>query len=605
MPDKKKPETQPSSAPPVPSHMMAELHATKPAEVPEPEAEDPEIDKAVDDITEHEADEVLAAEDAELAKAFDPDKEPKGFKAKVKALAKAWWNNKKLRYATFAGLAALVLLIGAIPQSRYFVLNNVGVRSSSTIVVLDSSTQQPLKNVDVQLANQTGKTDSAGTVKLAHLKLGATKLTITRRAFAPTSKKVTVGWGSNPLGTVSLTPTGSQYNFVITDFLSGKPIEKAEASASDADAVAVADDKGQIVLTVDSTEGSDLTVTIKAEGYRDATLGLNLDDKTSHKVTMVPAQKVSFVSKRSGKYDLYAMDVDGTNEKVLLAGSGNERDDISVVPNPQKGVVALASSRDNNRNKDGYLLTTLNMIDIKTGQRTTVTQSEKIQIIDWIGNRLIFVQVAAGASANDSHRQRLISYDYANNSQKELASSNYFFDVVSAGGNIYYATSDIGQGSQAAFFRINPEGSNKLTILNKEVWDIFRTQYEHLSLSSGQDWYDYKIGEVSVNKMAGAPSSQQNRVYQDNSDRKNSLWIDNRDGKGVLLKYDITSQKDTVLRSQSGLGTPNYWLNDRYAIYRIHTDQETADYVLNLDGGQPRKLTDVTNTMGSGQGYYH
>ena len=605
MPDKKKPETEPTSAPPVPSHMMAELHDAKPTEVPETEVEDPEIDKAVDEITEHEADEVLAAEDAELAKAFDPDKEPKGFKAKIKAWASAWWNNKKLRYGTFAGLAALIVLLSAIPQSRYFILNNVGVRSSSTLVVLDSSTQQPLKNVDVQMANQVGKTDSSGTVKLMHLKLGSTKMTISRRAFASVTKQVTVGWGSNPMGSFSLTPTGSQYNFVVTDFLSGKPIQKAEANANDADAAAVADDKGQIVLTVDSAASNDLTVTIKAEGYRDATLALNLDDKTSHKVTMVPAQKYAFVSKRSGKYDLYTMDVDGTNEKVVLAGSGNERDDISVVPNPAKGVVALASSRDNNRNKDGYLLTTLNVIDTKTGQRTTVTQSEKIQIIDWIGSRLIFVQVAAGASANDSHRQRLISYDYANNSQKELASSNYFFDLVSAGGNIYYATSDVGQGSQAAFFKINPEGTTKLTILNKEVWDILRTQYDHLSLSAGQDWYDYKIGDVSANKLAGAPSNQQNRVYQDNSDHKSSIWVDNRDGKGVLLRYDIASQKDTVVRSQSGLSTPNYWLNDYYVIYRIRTDQETADYVLNLDGGQPRKLTDVTNTNGLGQGYYH
>lgn len=592
---------EPSSAPPLPKHMAATIHQdVAPDEI---EKDDPEIDKAVDDITAHEADEVLAAEDAELAHAFDPDTKPQGFRAKVKALAVAWWRNKKLRYGTFAGLAALVVLLAAIPQSRYFILNTSGIRSSATVIVLDSSTQQPLKNVEVQLANQNGKTDSSGTVKLSHLKLGATKLTISRRAFASVSKKVTVGWGSNPLGSTSLTPTGSQYTFEVTDFLSGKPINKAEASANEADAVA--DDKGQLVLTVDATENNDLSVVIKAEGYREVTIPLSLDDKSVHKAVLVPAQKHAFVSKRSGKYDLYTIDVDGTNEKVVLAGSGTERDDISVVPHPTKNAVALVSTRDNNRNKDGYLLSTLNIIDTKSGQRTQVTQSEKIQVIDWVGDRLVFVQVAAGASANDPRRQRLISYDYANNSQKELASSNYFYDLLSAGGVIYYSTSDSGQANQAGFYKVNPDGANRVTILNKEVWNIFRTQYDHLSLSVGQDWYDYKIGEVSTNKMVGPPANQQNRVYQDDSDRKNSLWVDSRDGKGVLLKYDITSQKDTILKTQSGLSSPMYWLNNHYAVYRIHTDQEIADYVINLDGGQPRKITDVTNTSGLGQWYYY
>ena len=612
MSDKKKPQTkatsspqeqEPTSAPPLPDHMAATLIAEEEATPDMPLGDDPKTDAAIDDITTKEADEVLEAEDAELVKAFDPAAEPKGFKAKTKALLSAWWNNKKLRYGTLAALVAIAVILAAVPQTRYFILNTSGVRSSATVMVMDSSTQQPLKNVDVQLASQMVKTDSNGVARLSHLKLGATKLVIVRRAFAPISKNLTVGWGSNPLGNFSLKPTGTQYTFVVTDFLSTKPIAKVEVSANEA--TAVADDKGEAVLTVDANENNDLSVTIRAEGYRDIVIPLSLDDKSTHKVAMVPAQKHAFVSKRSGKYDLYTVDVDGTNEKVILAGTGNERDDISVVPNPSKDAVALTSSRDNSRNKDGFLLTSLNVIDTKTGQRIPVAQSERIQVIDWIGDRLIFVQVAAGASANNPKRQRLISYDYTNNTQKELASSNYFYDLVAAGGNIYYATSDATQASQAGFYRSNADGSNRVTLLGKQVWNIFRSQYERLTLAVGQDWYEYKIGETGTNKLSSAPANQQNRVYQDDSGRKNSLWVDKRDGKGVLLKYDTASQKDVVIKTQSGLSSPIYWLNDQYAIYRIHTEQETADYVVNLSGGQPRKISDVTNTAGLGQWYYY
>ncbi len=245
------------------------------------------------------------------------------------------------------------------------------------------------------------------------------------------------------------------------------------------------------------------------------------------------------------------------------------------------------------------------VIDLNTNSPTLVTRSEKIQVIDWIGNRLLFVQEAAGASANDPNRQRLVSYDVTTNSQKELASSNYFNDLVSAGGVIYYANSDSNQTGQTGFFKINPDGTSRITILSQTVWSLFRTQYDHLTLAVGQDWYDYKLGNVTVTKLPGAPSSQQNRVYQDDSTHTNSLWADSRDGKGVLLKYGIGDQKDTILRTQSGLGTPLYWLNDHYVVYRIQTDQETADYVLNIDGGQPRKISDVTKTDGLGQWYYY
>jgi hypothetical protein len=399
---------EPTAVPPVPDEVAKGLEIA-PKEADDNPVEDPEIDKAVDDITTHEADEVIEAEDAELAKAFEPKTEPHGLKAKIVALASSWWHNKKARYGTFAGLAILLLLVISIPPSRYFVLNNVGVRSSASVVVIDQSTQQPLKNVDVTVAATTVKTDSSGTAKISHIKLGSTQLTIKRRAFAPISKKIVVGWGSNPYGSFSLNPTGSQYDFVITDFMSGKGVNKAEASANDVDATG--DDKGNLVLTVDPNENSPLQVTVKADGYRDEAVSLNLDDKGTHKVSLVPSHKHAFISKRSGKYDLFAIDVDGKNESLLLAGTGTERSDLVLAPYPAADLVALVSSRDNVRNKDGYLLNTLNVIDTKTAQKTQVTQSEDIRIIDWIGDQLIFVKTVAGTSASTPNRQRLISYD--------------------------------------------------------------------------------------------------------------------------------------------------------------------------------------------------
>jgi len=311
------------------------------------------------------------------------------------------------------------------------------------------------------------------------------------------------------------------------------------------------------------------------------------------------------VSKRSGKYDVYSIDADGKNEKVLLRGTGSVRDDIVLASNPATDMLAFVSTRDNTRNKEGFLLSTLTLIDTKKAAVVTLGKSEKFQVVDWVGDRLVYVQIAAGASANDPKRHRLMSYDTKTEDTKELAASNYFNDVLVAGGAVYFAPSNSGQPADVGFYKINPDGSSKQTLLNKEVYNAFRTQYDQLHLAVGQDWYSYKLGDVQAGKISGPPSELKSRVYREGPDKQHSLWVDNRDGKGVLLAYAIIGKTDKVLKTQSGLANPVAWLSNSYVVYRIHTEQESADYVLNQDGGEPRKIRDVTNTSGVDAWYYY
>jgi hypothetical protein len=175
-----------------------------------------------------------------------------------------------------------------------------------------------------------------------------------------------------------------------------------------------------------------------------------------------------------------------------------------------------------------------------------------------------------------------------------------------AGGNVYYApASSYQSGSNIGFFRSNASSTTHTRLLSQEVWNIFRTSYYTLSLSARQQWYSYRPGSATVTKANGAPPVLRTRVYLDNPFDKNSLWVDNRDGKGVLLLYDLKKKTDKLLRGQSGLGYPVRWVNATTIIYRIHTDQETADYALSTLGGEPRKLSDVTNTSGVSTWYYY
>ncbi len=563
--------------------------------------EDSTTSEAVDDIVAKEADTVLESEDSEVAKAFLPTK--KGIGAKFHKIADILWGNSTKRWRTIVIIFLFILMTIFVPQSRYFLLNTAGVRSSVSLTVFEDSSQQPLKNIEVTINGQNSLTDGDGKATVKRVKLGKTTLRIKKRAYAELSKVITIGWGSNPIGNFNLKAVGTQYSFVVKDLLSGLPIDYAEAGVGEA--ISTADKNGKVLIATDPGNVQNIVITVNAKSYRTEKVSITVDSKAEQIVQMVPARKSVFISKRTGKYDLFKVDVDGKNESLILKGTGSEQEGMALLSNPADEFTAYVSTRDNARNKDGFLLSSLLIVNISDNTTKSITQSESIKLIGWSGDRLVYMQIVAGASAFSEKRYRIMSYDYKTTDKRELAAGNYFNDTVLVGGVVYYANTGLTlDDGSSNFSKINVDGSGKQVVVNKLVWNIFRSTYEKMTLSVDQDWYDYKIGTTTTTKLAGQPAGLKNFTYFDSPDLKHSLWVEERDGKGVLLAYDTIAKTDKALKTQSGLVSTVRWLSNNTVVYRIHTSQETADYVLNLDGGEAKKIKDVTNTIGIDQGYY-
>lgn len=561
----------------------------------ESEIESPETEKAVSDIVAAESDELLAVQDMHGPATTDSlsknkgKKHPNLFFLILRSPAFRW-------FLLLLVIGALVGL-GAFPKSRYYLLNKAGVKSTASITVMDKSTLRPLKNVKVSLAGQSATSDENGKATLNQLPLGPTELVIEKRAFATYKKPTTVGWGSNPLEDVSLSPQGDQYVFQINDVLSGKPIKDVEASVGEL--TATANDKGEITLTLDKIETETVTVTFKAAGYRDTTHELKLSNKQPVTVAMTLSKQTVFISKRTGKYDLYKIDADGKNESLVLKGTGSESADIILLPSPTDDVALLIATRDGTYSKDGKLLDNLVFVNLKDGSVKTVVSSTQLRAIDWIGSRLVYVMLNDDAGADDPARYKLMSYDYKSGDNRQLATTNYFNSVVSAGGKVYYAPAGAYQnGINLGVFSVHADGSGKQAILNQESWNMVRTAYDNITIASEQDWYSYQPGADKPVKIAGQPSDITPRVYSDSIDSKHSAWVDVRDGKGVIIIYDTEKKTEAVLLTQSGMTGPVRWLNHNTVVFRIATSRETADYVMSIDGGIAKKISDVTNTAG-------
>ena len=566
--------------------------------------DDNQLGQVIEEIVAEDADKLLEVEDEKTKdEATTVEVKPKKERKKRGNFFKAWLGNTLYRNITIGLIMLGIVASLAIPTSRYFVLNTAGVRASVSIKVLDDKTSLSLKNVEFVVDGKSTKSDGNGDAKLDKVKLGKLKVIIKKSAFAELKKTVTLGWGSNPLGEQRLVPTGTQFTFTAKDFTSNKPVADTEVNFGDSSAKF--NPEGEAVLTIPAVEDDQIEVTVSAKNYRDEKVKISTTTKDKTNVSMVPAKKHVFVSKRSGKLDLYKTDVDGKNQAVILAATGIEREEsLSLSSHPTKPVVAFASTRENNRNQDGFLLTTLNLIYLDTNEVVKVAQSERIQIVDWSGDYLVYVKITQGASEANPNRHKIMSYNIEQQTEKELASTNYFNDVVSVNGVIYYSPAVYKVNGKVGLYRVNADGTNKKTIYDKEVWNLFRTTYDKFSLSVGQDWYELNLPNDEVKKVGGAPSVLKSRVYVDSPNHKQSIWVDVRDGKSVLLNYSIDKKSDQALVNESGIKNPIYWLDDDHVVYRVADGDETADYVLSLSGGEPKKIGDVTNTIGIDRWYY-
>lgn len=547
--------------------------------------DDPQTEAAVDEIVGKESDELLAIQDGQ----------PLLPSPKRRGIFSRWWHNKTARGIT---IMFFLLVVGAVfvaPKSRYLALNTAGVRSSASVIVLDETTGLPLKNVKVNLGNVQAQTDREGKARLTQLRLGEYELDIKRLAFRPYHAKVTIGWGSNPLGNYKLKAVGTQYVLHITNYVSNKPIINAEAETNDANALA--DKNGKITLTVEDTEVATLTVRVSATGFRSETLTLHAAESTEATVRLVPAQKTIFVSKQQGTYDVYSVDLDGKNKKIVLAGTGRENSNISLVVDATNTHAALVSSREGLSGPDGSRLYNLTLIDMEKGVSSTIDRAAQIQLVEWSGNRLIYRTTKAGASVDDPQRNRLVSYNYETNNRLQLAAANQFNVVLNAQGFLYYAASSSDPDAKLGLFRIKPDGSAHEQVLKDEVWTGLWTDYNHLSLQTAQAWYTYDLTSKVLAKTT-TPGSFDSYLFVEHPQTARVVWIENRDGKGVLLMREPGSALAKIIASNPGLAYPVRWLDDKTLIYRGSIAAETADYVVSIEGGEAHKIAEVTPTFG-------
>lgn len=592
--------------------------APRPQEMVSDNTDDSKTDEAVEQIERHESDEVLAAEDAKHAAI------PR----------KAWYKrlmaNKKLTIP--AAIVVMVVALMAIPFTRYKLAGLVW-KQSFTVSVIDQQTNQPVSEASVSLAGHTFTTNNQGKVT-AKIAAGSHLLSVTQQYYRDNAQYVIVPimHQKHPV-IVYLVATGRQVPVTVVNKISGSAATNILVTAAGTQARTDKAGKVTIVLPADK---STVSAKLTGAGYNDLSVTITVSAAAvpANSFQIVPAGTIYFLSNLSGKIDVVKTNLDGSDRQTVLAGTGNEDNQNTVLlASRDWKYLALLTKRTAGGNAE------LDLIDTATDQLTNIDQGDVgFALVGWSNDKFIYTISRNSVASWQPNQQALKSFDAATKKTTTLdqttasgtGSNDYiqqrFGGTYIIGSSVLYIKNWYGsysvdnmqkiQADSATLNSINNDGSSQKVIKSFSLAP--GSQYLGVSVGSrlykpadlylqfsdgtGSHYYEYTNGQVTA-----APASVTDATFYQTSyptyllspGGDQTFWAESRDGKNTLLvgDQDASGQKQIATLSDY---SPYGWYTNNYLL--VQKDGSEL-YIMPAAGGTALKLTDYYKSAQNFYGY--
>lgn len=565
----------------------------------------------------------IPSEDEHKPAETPPESDATPHGGRLKHLARRYWRKKKLTIPLTILLLLAVIL--AVPFTRYKVLA-LFIQKQFSVTVLDSQTGNPVSGADVSLAGRTAQTDGEGKATLHEVPVGNGELAVAKSYYKDYAATVLVSLSdSQNIAEVRLEATGRQVPLSVTDRITGQAL--ANVTVSVLDTTAKTDDKGRATIVLPPDQPTQ-KVTLKLDGYNHASGSIQVttgkDDE--NKFALTPAGRIYFLSKQTGTIDVISTNLDGTDRKVVLKGTGREEDSGTIMlASRDWKYLALKSRREGEKAKV-YLIETAN------GKQTVMDEGDAdFQLIGWYNHDFVY-SVTRNKEVWESKRLALKSYNAGAKAltvmQENTASGNEFdfagqtlegFYIVSDG--LVYTTGWAGNSAMFAGKQTNiihaKIGTTERTILKSFPANVIGNLSARLYAPdevyfAGYDFRsnDYSFYEYEDGKIKGAdvdPNtffSKQYPTYLLSPSGKAMFWAEPRDGKNTLLIGDSHGKSGKITASASEL-TPYGWFTDDYLL--ASKDGSELYIMSKQKGAKPIKMSDyhkpTYDSSGYGYGY--
>ncbi len=579
----------------------------------------PIISKKLDQVKEVETVDIDRVDDL-------PEPPQKQQPNKLKQMWQKYWSKKKITIPVTVLL--LVVVIFLVPYSRYKILG-IFIEKSITVSVYDEQNGKPVSEALVEIDGKTAKTDGNGKIKIDSVRVGERQLKITKKYYDDftTIKLIQVKDQNN--FDVRIRANGRQVSVTVKSLISDTPIVGASITAGEVNAIT--DDNGSVVL-VFPPESQKQEVIVKANKHnpKNAQIIVTEEDTDENNIRLTPEGKVYFNSKQSGKLDLVQTNLDGTDRKTIVDGTGKEDDSYTpLLSSRDWRYLALISSRDGKSK--------LYVVDTQDNSLNVISEeNESVVPIGWKDQYFIYSS-NNGLEIWYPKRERVVSYDAERHQKITLEESRAegtgLFDYAAeqfttfgilkneivttktwsadsySGGKILGKKDTINSISPAGTDRkVIKEfdtrvGANNWFAMQKYKPQILNYRYSHFPVD---EYYEYSNG-----KLLDAPGLRGNDfavpfpTYIISPSGTKTFWQEVRDGKNVLFIGDKDANVDgsKMIASMSEFNAAGWFSED----YILLTKSGNELYISDTDKvDNPTKISDfqpITNFTYLGGGY--
>lgn len=531
-----------------------------------------------------------------------------------------WYVSRK-KWTIPATVFLILLIFAAVPWTRYKAVGVV-VKKNFTVEILDSTSRAPVSDATVRAGPVSSQTDGNGRAIL-RLSVGNQSILISKKYYKEQRAEILVPiLSQKTTRTIEVDATGRQVKIVVKNLITQKTLGDVDIKVSDITAKTDKNGEAIVVLPVGAKEQK---ATLELEGYNESEVTLKISniEVLENNFTLTPAGKVYFISKRTGKLDLMKANLDGSDAKVVVSGTGNERDyETVLLPSPNWKYIALIARRTTAYpTPQLFILSTQNdeLLDIDNG-------NADIGLVSWSGDNLIYTVSRRDMPKWQTGKEKLKSYSASSGkitlldqnaaSGDATASANEYYAFVMVGGeNVVYSkgwspsddikADELLNGKKSSISIILASGQGYKQVANYDAKDNIQYSrhrpsavYIWQQTGSSDNFFDYAVGSaapktVSINEETFYGSYQ--KFYTAPSGKK-ALWAESRDGKYSLFVSDSSGQNSSAIASLIEFDAYG-WFNDEYILV---TKGGSELHIMGANGGKPVKITDFQPTTSIG-----
>jgi hypothetical protein len=528
--------------------------------------------------------------------------------------AQIWkWPARHKKVSIPAAFVLLFVVLATVPFTRYAIAS-LFWKQDITVVVKDSQTKQPVSSALVTFNGVSKSTDNKGTAKL-HVPVGAGELSVTKLYYKTTKQTITATLNKPKPFEVVVEATGRPVPLTVINKISGKPLENAVVKAEKTQAKT--DKNGQVtmVLPADKTE---VDATISGQGYNDLAVKIKVtsSEDSSNKFSITPAGKLYYLSNASGKLDVVKSDLDGANRQTVVAGTGKEdKNNTVLLASRDWKYIALYSKRDGGDNPKIFLLET------DTDKLSNMDEGDAtFGLVGWSGDRFIYSVTRNNIKEWQPKRQALKSFQastkkitlleetYAEGDQSnysgEFLGPAYILnqEVVYVKNWSFNWSNTLPAGKPSTFNSVKSDGSQKKIIkgyvvasgkfqnIDARPGDFGEVYVRYYNDDQTKQLYDeYENGKIASSKITTDEFYGFYPNYIVSPTDKRTLWADFRDGKNVMFVGDESGENGKQIGASEDYNSYG-WYTDDYVLVTKKGSEMHIMPAAGLDGGLDASL---------------